>query len=187
MVRESRVVAGLLLDGVTSEQWDKAILDDNLLQKRTPAAARRNGRTIRKRLEKLEPEFWCALKDGDDELSTQVAFCGALERNLLLVEFVESVVRDAFISRIEHLALYQWFDFLDDRANVDPAIWDWKESTRKKTGQVVFRILAEVGLLKGTRSMTLQSILPRPELRSLLDQYSRLRILKCLSVSSTTA
>lgn len=187
MVRESRIVAGLLLDGANDQQWDKAILEDNLLQKRTPAAAKRNARTIRKRLEKLEPEFWRALKDGDDELSTQIAFCGALERNLLLVEFLETVVRDAFLSRAEHLALFQWFDFLDDRINVDPEIFDWKESTRKKTGQVVFRMLSEVGILANTRSMELRPLFPRPELRSLLDQYSRPRILKCLTLSSTTA
>ena len=68
MVRESRIVAGLLMDGVTPEQWDEAIRVENVLQKRTPASAKRNATAIRKRLERLEPEFWRALRDGDAEL-----------------------------------------------------------------------------------------------------------------------
>lgn len=186
MVRESRIVAELLLNSATSEQWDKAILKDNVLQKRTPAAAMRNARTIRKRLEKLEPGFWRALREGDDELATQVAYCGMLERNLLLIEFVETVLRDAFLSRSETLALYQWNDFLDDRANIDPTIWDWKESTRKKTGQVVFRALSEMGYLKTTRNMVLQPVRVCPEVTALLDEYSRPRINNCLKVSTLT-
>ena len=69
--------------------------------KRTPASAQRNATAIRKRLERLEPDFWKALRDGDDELATQVAFCGALERNLLLLEFMETVMRDAYISSVK--------------------------------------------------------------------------------------
>ena len=52
-----------------------------------------------------------------------------LERNLLLVEFVETVLRDAFILKTEKLAQYQWMDFLEDRAHRDPAIGTWTESS----------------------------------------------------------
>lgn len=113
MVRESRLIADLLLREAIPEQWHQAIQIDNILQKRTPASAQRNATAIRKRLERLEPDFWKALRDGDDELATQVAFCGALERNLLLLEFMETVMRDAYISQAQHLDSYIWSDFLD--------------------------------------------------------------------------
>ncbi len=186
MVRESRIVAGLLLDEVTPDQWDKAVRVENVLQKRTPASAKRNATAIRKRLERLEPEFWRMLKEGDDELATQVAFCGALERNLLLVEFMETVLRDAYLSRAEHLDAFVWTDFLEDRSHRDPAILDWKESSKKKMGQVVFRMLAEVGYLKSTRKLELQHVVVRPELRTLLEACSKQRIKKCMEVSAWT-
>ena len=148
MVRESRLIADLLLREATPEQWHQAIQIDNILQKRTPASAQRNATAIRKRLERLEPDFWKALRDGDDELATQVAFCGALERNLLLLEFMETVMRDAYISQAQQLDSYIWSDFLDERSQRDPDICDWKESSKKKMGQVVFRMLAEAGYLK---------------------------------------
>lgn len=186
MVRESRIIADLLLQQATAEQWQQAIQVENVLQKRTAASAQRNATAIRKRLERLEPDFWKALRDGDDELATQVAFCGALERNLLLVEFMESVLRDAYTSQAEQLDSYVWLDFLDERSQRDPDIADWKESSKKKMGQVVFRMLAEVGYLKSTRKLELQRVIIRAELRMLLEEHYKQRIKKCMEVSLWT-
>lgn len=185
LVREARVIAGLLLSKADDAEWKQVIHTENRLQKRSPATAKRQASALRKRLERLDEPFWRALRDGDDELATQVAFVAALERNLLLVEFVETVLKDAFILRAEKLAQYQWMDFLEDRAHRDPTIAGWTESSKKKMGQVVFRILAEVGLLQSTRSLRLQNILVRPEVNVLLEDSRRYRIKACLNVSST--
>ncbi|WP_218698255.1 DUF1819 family protein [Acinetobacter harbinensis] len=183
MVRESRLIADLLLREATAEQWKHAIQIENILQKRTAASAQRNATAIRKRLERLEPDFWKALRDGDDELATQVAFCGALERNLLLVEFMGTVMRDAYLSQAQHLDSYLWADFLDERSQRDPDICEWKESSKKKMGQVVFRMLAEAGYLKSTRQLELQRVIVRAELRSLLEENYKQRIKKSMEVS----
>ncbi|NLO72420.1 MAG: DUF1819 family protein [Porphyromonadaceae bacterium] len=183
-VRESRVVAELLLQNASEADWQQAIMTDNRLQKRSPATARRVAQALRKRLELLEAPFWQALLNGDDELATQVALCSALERNLLLVEFMETVVSDAYITQAATLDAWQWDDFLQDRVHRDPAIADWTTSSKKKMGQVALRILAEVGYLKNTRSLQLQHVLIRPEVRTLLEDSYRHRILACLRISS---
>lgn len=139
MVRESRAVADLLLSNADEGQWHQAIVVDNRLQKNRPATAKRAGQAIRKRLEKLEPPFWQALRDGDDQLATQVSFCAAMARNLLLVEFLESVVADAFLTQAEALQAYQWDEFLAERVHRDEAIAGWAESSKRKMGQVVYR------------------------------------------------
>ena len=186
MVRESRLIADLLLREAIPEQWHQAIQIDNILQKRTPASAQRNATAIRKRLERLEPDFWKALRDGDDELATQVAFCGALERNLLLLEFMETVMRDAYISQAQYLDSYIWSDFLDERSQRDPDICDWKESSKKKMGQVVFRMRAEAGYLKSTRKLELQRVIVIAELRSLLEEHYKQLIKRSMEVSVWT-
>lgn len=183
MVRESRLIADLLIKNVNTEEWNQAIRSDNILQKRTPAAAIRNAQAIRKRLELLEPEFWQALRDGDDELATQVSLCAALERNLLLVEFMETVVADAYTTRMEALDYFHWSDFLDERSHRDASIASWKESSKKKMGQVAFRMLAEAGYLKSTRNPMLQRVLIRPEIIAMLNNTYRTRIARCLTVS----
>lgn len=187
MVRESRIVADLLLCDASSDQWDQAIRVENRLQKRSPASARRNAQAIRKRLERLESDFWGALRDGDEELSTQVAFCAALERNLLLVEFMETVVKDAYTTHSATLDHFLWADFLEDRTHRDPSIIRWKESSKKKMGQVTYRMLAEVGYLKSTRFPRLQHVVIRPEVRVLLDDHYKSRIKKCMEVSCRRA
>lgn len=180
MVRESRIVAELLLAGVDDAAWKAAILDENRLQKTRPATARRMAQAIRKRLERLPLPFWQALCEGDGQLATQVAFCAALARNLLLVEFMETVVADAFLTHAERLETYQWDDFLADRALRDPSVLGWTEASRRKMGQVAFRMLAEVGLMDSTRNRKLRTILVRNEVVDLLLQHDLTRIQQCL-------
>lgn len=182
-VRESRIVAGLMLEHASEEEWHQAIMVENRLQKRAPATAKRIGQSIRKRLERMEPEFWRALRDGDDDLATQVAFCAALERNLLLVEFMERVVSDAYLTHAEKLELYEWDEFLEDCAHRDQAIHDWTTSSRKKMGQVVFRMLAEMGFLKDTRSLTLQNVIIRPEVKAMLADNYKQRLMDCMNIA----
>ena len=183
MVRESRVVADLLLNNVSDEDWKRAVIEENILQKKVPASAKRNAKTIRSRLELLEPEFWKAIRDGDDELATQAAFCAALERNELLIEFMERVLKDAYAIHLEKLSMYQWTEFVDECGNRDPVIYDLKETSIKKMGQVVFRMLAEIGYVINTRSMKLQKLLIRPEIKVLLENTSRRRILACMDIT----
>lgn len=185
-VRESRIIADLLLRDASPAEWDQEIQQDNLLQKRSAASAKRVAQALRKRLERLEAPFWRAIRDGDDDLASQLAFCAALERNLLLVEFIETVVHDAFLTRASVLEPYHWNEFLDERSHRDPSIASWTESSRKKMAQNVYRMLAEVGLLQSTRTMKLKHMLVRPEARTLLQDSYRTRIKACLEVSSPT-
>lgn len=182
MVRESRIIANLLLQDASDAVWEQAIQTDNLLQKRTPATAKRFSRAIRARLTLLEFEFWRALRDGDDELATQVAFVSALERNLLLLEFMEQVVKDAYASHSEKLEAYQWLDFLEDCGNKDGKIYEWKESTKKKMGTVVFRMLFEAGFIESARTKKLQNVLIRPELKDMLENTFRQRLIASMDI-----
>ncbi len=179
-VRETRVIADLLIQAANPEQWREAILIENRLQKRTVATSRRVAQAIRKRLERVDAPFWRAIRDGDDELATQVTFCAVLARNLLLVEWMETVVRDAITTHAGQLTLFQWNEFLDDRAHRDHRINNWTEASCKKMGQVVIRMLVEVGLLSDTRSLHLQKLIIRPEVRQLLDQSGHHRLLACM-------
>ena len=183
MVRESRVIADLLLSGVDEKEWGRVVQVENRLQKRSPATARRNAQAIRKRLELVGSEFWRAVRDGDEELATQAAFCAVLERNLLLVEFMERVVGDAYRTHAEKLERFRWVEFLEDCSHRDPGIKEWKESTKIKMGQVVYRMLAEMGYVRNTRGLQLQHVIIRPEIKTmLLDSYKQ-RIKECMEVS----
>lgn len=183
-VRECRIIADLLIRHVGTSTWQQEIQQENRLQKRSGATARRVAQALLKRLERLPPPFWQAMLEGDEELATQVAFCAALERNLLMVEFMEGVVRDAYITHAKRLEPWQWNEFLEDRAHRDPAISHWAETSRRKMGQVVFRMMAEVGLLESTRNPALQHMVVRPEIINLLESSDRQRLKACMEVSA---
>ena len=51
MLPESRRIARLLLTHPTKEQWFEALKLDNILQKKSPATAKRQARLIRNRLD----------------------------------------------------------------------------------------------------------------------------------------
>lgn len=184
MVRESRLIAALLLEKADAAAWHQAIMVDNCLQKNRPATAKRMAQAIRKRLEPLTSEFWLALRDGDDQLATQVSFFAAVKRNLLLLEFLETTVADAFAARAEGLARYQWEEFLADRAQRDPAVGEWSASSKQKMGQVVFRMLKDVGILAEKAAPNgrhqLHPLMLRPELQALLEANHQRRYLSCL-------
>lgn len=182
-VRESRTIAELLLDQVTPEQWDTALYQDNRLQKNSKITAKRVGDALRKRLERLDPIFWRFIRDGDLELATQTCFAATLERNLLLTEFIESVVADAFTTNADQLAAWQWQDFLDECSQRDSRIAKWTESSRKRMGQMVFSILAEYGLLSSNRTLKLQSVRVRSELVTQLEDSQCSRTLSCMSIA----
>ena len=182
-VRECRIIAELLIEQATPEQWDTALYTDNRLQKKSKATAKRIGHALRKRLELLDSILWRYIRDGDLELATQTCFAATLERNLLFIEFIETVVADAFSTKIDHLALWQWQDFLDESSLRDPRIANWSESSRKKMGQTVIRMLAEYGLLSSNRTLKLQSVRVRPELRTQLEESQRSRTLSCMSIA----
>lgn len=182
MVRESRIIANLLLQGASGDDWKQAIQVNNELQKRTPATAKRFASAIRARLATLEPEFWKAIRDGDDELATQVVFVSALERNLLLLEFMEHIVKDVYAAHVEKIESYQWLEFLDDCGNKDVKINDWKESTKYKMGTVVFRMLFEAGYLDSARTKKIQNVLIRPEVKGMLENTFRKRLLASMDM-----
>ncbi len=184
MVRESRAIADLLLQGADVGQWEHQLYIENILQKRSPASIKRNVSTIRKRLERLNPDFWQLLRDGDDELAKQIALCGVLERNPLLVEFMETVVKDAYVARSFQLENYYWIDFLNERAQRDRNIATWKDSSKKKMGQVAFRILTEAGYVKSAQSLELQHVMLRAEIIQLLELNNKQRIKACMQMTS---
>ena len=51
-------------------------------------------------------------------------------------------------------------------------------------GQVVFRMLAETGYLRSTRSMALERVLVRPEVRVMLEDNYKHRLKECMEVST---
>ena len=128
-LQESRIVAGLLLDGVTDAQWKDAIVVSNVLQKRSPGTAKRQASLMRVRLEAMKPDLWELVRDGSKAVATHAMFAAAIKHSTLLGDFLDLMVRDQFRMFRQDLPRKLWSEFIDKCHDRDPNMPEWQEST----------------------------------------------------------
>ena len=182
-VRESRIVAGLLLDEVDSDAWQRAIIDNNALQMKSVHSIRRISRLLRTRLEPLGRGLWAMVHEGSRELATQAIFAGAVKNSRLLGDFLDITLREQralFARKLEHRL---WTEYLAGCRGRDPDMPDWSDSTVAKLRSAVFSMLAEAGYLDHTRTLNLQNVFIDSALSSYLHERGERYVLRCLEVT----
>ncbi len=183
MLRESRIVAGLLLDRADDMAWHQALAVDNILQKKVPATARRMARLIRNRLELMSPELWEMVMHGNSEVARQALLAAAIKHSRLLGDFLNEVVKEHYKVFNEQLSVMDWKNFLAACAQRDGAVATWSDTTKAKLGQVIFRILAEAKYVDSTRALKLIPISLAPEVRQYLVSNKETYILRCMDIA----
>lgn len=182
-IPESRVVAGLLLDGADECEWRDAIEVRNVLQKRSPGTAKRQALLVRSRLTTMGPELWELVRDGSHVVATHAVFACAIKHSRLLGDFLDLVVREQFrLFRLD-LPRKRWNDFLDQCRNRDPFMPEWQESTSNKLADSIYRILAEVGYLTDTKTYRIQPVRISAEVLAYLREHEEQYVLRCIQVS----
>ncbi len=177
---ESKRVAALLLTAPDEATWWHAIEVDNILQKKTPASARRQATLIRKRLNTLDTQAWKVLVEREHEVVTQLILVAAVKHSQLLGDFMLNVYAQRQRSLEHALAPSDWHDFLTECVHRDPAVANWSASTRAKLFQVIVRILAEAKYLASASSMKLTPQSLHPEVRRYLRDHEETYVLDCL-------
>ena len=142
-VPESRIIAGLLIDGANSVEWHQAIIVQNVLQKRSPHTAKLFADFIANRLKTLQPAAWPFVKDGSNSVATQLVLAATIKYSRLLGDFLDLVVRERRRTFASHLTDLDWSEFVEGCKARDPGVNDWTEGVVKKLRQNTFRILAE--------------------------------------------
>lgn len=182
MIRESQIVAELLLKKPSKEEWTDAIVNQNVLQKRSDASAKRNAATIKKRLEGLNDEFIEQLAFGSTELSTQLMFAATLINSTMLADFMRNVFIDAKRMFRESIDSTDWESFWDERSRLFPEFTQMTASSTYKIAQVAFKVLADAGYIETTRNKKLQNVYLLPEVRTLLTDMNRDDIITAMEV-----
>lgn len=182
MLRESRKVAGLLLDKADDAVWHQALFVDNILQKKVPATARRMAKLIRNRLELMAPELWEMVSHGSSEVATQSLMAAAIKHSRLLGDFLNEVVKEQYKVFNKQLTGMDWKNFIAACTQRDEAVASWSDTTRAKLGQVIFRILAEAKYVDSTRSLKLTHVSLAPEVREYLVRNKETYVLRCMDI-----
>lgn len=181
-LRESRIVAELLLQGVSDKAWTEAIVENNVLQMASQIAVVRKSGILRARLEPLGQDLWRMVRDGGRELATQAAMAGAIKHSRLLGDFMDLAIRDQRALFRTTLDRRVWSDYLEGCRGRDPEMPHWSDTTVAKLRSVVFSMLAEAGYLKDTRSLQLQTVFIDDQLANFLAERGESYVLRCLRV-----
>ena len=183
LTMESRKIASLLLDNANPDAWHQAIVIDNILQKRSPATAKRQARLIKNRLSLMKPELWDIIVRGSSDETVQALLAAAIKHSPLLGDFMDTVIRQHWRTFIKKLDDKNWKDFINTCVQVDPGIEQWTASTLAKLRQVIFRIFAESKYIDNTKNLNLLPVSVIPEIRRYLLENSEHRILHCMEVT----
>lgn len=184
LVRESRPIAELLLQGLDPKAVRERIARENTLQKRSPASTRRQTNLILARLQGWDERLLHMIVSGSQELVTQALFATAIKHNRFVGDFVGKVVCTTWRTYSPALTRLDWTAFFEECAAIEPAIQNWTETTKTKLRQVVFRILAEAHVIESTRTLRLTPFLLQPELKQLLRNKDEWYVLRCLEALS---
>ncbi|MGR2881691.1 DUF1819 family protein [Vibrio vulnificus] len=180
MIKESQLIADLLLTQPSKEQWDDAIVNQNILQKRSPASAKRNAATIKKRIGSLSNEFFSALANANHEAAAQLMMAATLINSPLLADFMRTVVMDAKRMYRESIDSKDWEYFWEDKCRLYPEFAEMSESSTYKIAQVAFKVMTDGGFLESTKSKVLTNIYIEPDVRSLLIEMDKEDIIQAM-------
>ena len=183
LINESRKIARLLLNDADAEAWHQAIVIENVLQKRSPVAAKRQARLIKNRLSLMKPDLWVIVDNGSADVAIQALLAAAIKHSRLVGDFMDTVIRQHWQTFKEKISAKDWKDFLEICAQVDPKVDEWTETTRSKLKQIVFRILAESKYIASTRSPKLLPVSIVPDVRQYLVKNLEDYVLRCMEVT----
>ena len=182
-LRESRIIADLLLRGVGDADWKAAVLEKNLLQMRSPESIRRVAGLLRARIEPLGRDLWKLVRDGDREQATQATLAGAVKNSRLLGDFMDLALREQRSLFAKQLNASVWSDYIAGCRGRDPDMPHWSDATVARLRSAVFSMLAEAGYLENTRSLLLQNVFVDVELATYLRDRDETYVLRCLEVA----
>lgn len=182
IVPESRIIAGLLLQGVEGSDWDKQVRDLNVLQKRTAKTADSYATLARSRLQTMGAGLWELVRDGSAPVATHAVLAATVKFSPLFGDFMRTVVRDQFRRFATHLEARHWDAYIEDSLRSQPNMPTLSDSTRVKLRQNAMRMLAEAGFIENTRSLRLRSQQIEPAVLHYLRQHNEQYVLDCLQV-----
>jgi hypothetical protein len=169
MPLESRRLAAFLLTEPDEIVWKRALVEENILQKKTPSTALRQARLIRDRLNTVDETAWDMIVNREQEVVIQVLLIVAIKHSQLLADFIA----DVYIPRQRQMDLSiqasDWDNFLVDCTNRDISVSGWSQSTQAKLFQVIRLILTEGKYLESSRSMKLTPKSLHPDVKKYLS------------------
>lgn len=155
--------------GFTQFILEKKGLSERNLDGKSTYRKRKNAE-FKKRLQTLTPTQIAALIEGDIITQRQLAYLAACKVYEFFREFVLEVLREKMILRDYQLTDGEYLSFFRRKMMDHPELEELSETTEKKVKQVVFRMLAEAGIINSAKEKVLQYQILEPNMIHLIKE-----------------
>lgn len=180
MVRESRIIAELLLSEPDETTWQKQIIYENILQASSTSTANRYARTVKLRLMALDRECWQLIVDGSESERLQMLLVALMIQSPIVADFMADVVNPARQQFKEKLGVSCWNEFVDENLRLHPELGAFSDSSIQKMGNNLIKALAEAGYLDTPRRRNLQTVFLLPDVAAALHRLNKAELLPIL-------
>ncbi|WP_176454313.1 BrxA family protein [Siphonobacter sp. BAB-5385] len=133
------------------------------------SSIKRKNQEFKKRLDTLTPAQTDALLNGDSILRRQLAYLSACKLYDFLREFVIEVVREKMLTMDLYLTEGEYLSFYRRKMIDHEELEHLSPSTEDKVKQVIFRMLAEGGIINSVNEKVIQYQLLDVQLIQLLE------------------
>ena len=130
--------------------WDlvaKAVREEGLLGYQATKTAERIGSELIGRFRELDAPLLERLRVCIPEERRMIAWVACCRHYSFVREFATEVVRDRFLAGVSYVAKADYLSFYERKEAQHPELAAVSESTRDKLRQVLFRMLADAGIL----------------------------------------
>jgi hypothetical protein len=167
MIQESITVAETFV--ACDEDWNRtvdAIDKGNLLLKTKSASARRLLNLVVSRLKTLTSTQLHLLTILPDAEKRLVVLLSIVKKHSIVYDFIVHTLREKYFNFELTLNYADFNSFLRDIETEHPEIDEISDTTLKKTRQIIFKILAETGLITANKDSTIEKPLLSEELET---------------------
>jgi hypothetical protein len=121
----------------------------------------------------LGDSFLSDLTSNSGQVFVQLTTLAAMLHTPAIPDFMSLVIADARRQYKTELPPNAWRDFIQDRGKIVPGMSELSESTLRKSGTNMIRILVESGYLESSRNKKFQPVYLMPETLRWLEKLDR--------------
>ena len=180
LVTESRVIAEIQLRKLAEKEWKQLIVEDNVLQKKSPQTALRFAKVIRNRLNLMSEHFINVLLEVPDRAYIQLLMAAFMVQSPVIVDFMRECLAEARRTYKPDISSDAWLHFIEDRVKLFPDLSSYSDSTLKRMGSNVIKALVDTGYLSSTRQRQIQTVYLLPEVKAALIQINRQELIEVM-------
>mgnify|MGYP002512460743 CR=1 FL=1 len=180
LIAETRIIAESLLKQLPEDEWRNLVIDQNILQKKSVKTSSRYVRVIRTRIEGLGQDFMSALVTSTDRAYIQLLLVAVMINSPIVEDFMRLSLAEAKRTYKPNLPSTAWQDFYEIQSLKYPDLNNYSESTIKKLGTNVIKILVLSGYLSDARKREIYPVYLMPEVKEWLLRFDRADLIEVM-------